>query len=152
MSLDKVDLEVLKRSGTATEKKYAARIMPVVSRPHLLLVTLLLCNAGAMEVRAPQLRGLCFIPAWRFTSEHFIQVHCWDLKLKRKEAFDGLINGVLTGLAHLHRQAALTSRGHCPLCDSGPSLRGGKPSFQSCFESPMDCALPQELGMSTPLA
>lgn len=49
MSMDKVDLEVLKRSGTATEKKYAARIMPVVSKPHLLLVTLLLCNAIAME-------------------------------------------------------------------------------------------------------
>lgn len=29
--MDKVDLEVLKRSGTATEKKYAARIMPVRS-------------------------------------------------------------------------------------------------------------------------
>ncbi len=29
MSLDNVDLEVLKRSGTPTEKAYASKIMPV---------------------------------------------------------------------------------------------------------------------------
>ena len=29
MSLDDVDLEVLKRSGTQTEREYAAKIMPV---------------------------------------------------------------------------------------------------------------------------
>ncbi|KAA6425549.1 MAG: DUF21 domain-containing protein [Trebouxia sp. A1-2] len=49
MSLDQVDLEVLLRSGTPTEKKYAARISPVVSKPHHTLVTLLLCNAVALE-------------------------------------------------------------------------------------------------------
>ena len=92
MSLDNVDLEVLKRSGTPREKAYASKIMPVgsmaarhclfciclpmsgtpqssdlrntgrvalhltgslwvqvVARPHLLLVTLLLANAAAME-------------------------------------------------------------------------------------------------------
>ncbi len=50
MSLDSVDLEVLKRSGTELEKKHAERIIPVVKNQHLLLVTLLLCNAAAMEV------------------------------------------------------------------------------------------------------
>lgn len=49
MSLDQVDLEVLLRSGTPKEKKYAARISPVVSKPHHTLVTLLLCNAVALE-------------------------------------------------------------------------------------------------------
>lgn len=49
MSLDQVDLEVLLRSGTPTEKRYAARISPVVSKPHHTLVTLLLCNAVALE-------------------------------------------------------------------------------------------------------
>lgn len=44
-----VDLEVLKRSGSDTEKKHAARIAPVLERQHLLLVTLLLVNAAAME-------------------------------------------------------------------------------------------------------
>ena len=32
MSLDQVDLEILKRSGTAKQKQYAARIMPVGGR------------------------------------------------------------------------------------------------------------------------
>ncbi|KAL3148855.1 hypothetical protein ABBQ32_001729 [Trebouxia sp. C0010 RCD-2024] len=49
MSLDQVDLEVLIRSGTPKERKYAARISPVVSKPHHTLVTLLLCNAVALE-------------------------------------------------------------------------------------------------------
>ncbi|XP_057812795.1 DUF21 domain-containing protein At4g14240 [Cryptomeria japonica] len=49
MSLGLVDLEVLQRSGTPTEKKQAATIFPVVQRQHQLLVTLLLCNAAAME-------------------------------------------------------------------------------------------------------
>ncbi|CAM6100624.1 unnamed protein product [Calypogeia fissa] len=49
MSLDAVDLEVLQRSGTPSEKKQAAAIAPVVQKQHQLLVTLLLCNAAAME-------------------------------------------------------------------------------------------------------
>lgn len=49
MSLGLVDLEVLQRSGTSTEKKQAAAIFPVVQKQHQLLVTLLLCNACAME-------------------------------------------------------------------------------------------------------
>ena len=44
-------MQVLKRSGTDREKKYAARIIPVIANEHFLLVTLLLCNAGANEVR-----------------------------------------------------------------------------------------------------
>ncbi|XP_064976067.1 DUF21 domain-containing protein At4g14240-like [Musa acuminata AAA Group] len=49
MSLGLVDLEILQRSGTPTEKKQAAQILPVVQKQHRLLVTLLLCNAAAME-------------------------------------------------------------------------------------------------------
>eukprot|EP01018_Ginkgo_biloba_P026227 Gb_06178 [translate_table: standard] len=49
MSLGLVDLEVLQRSGTSTEKKQAAAIFPVVQKQHQLLVTLLLCNAASME-------------------------------------------------------------------------------------------------------
>ncbi|KAJ8434142.1 hypothetical protein Cgig2_000862 [Carnegiea gigantea] len=44
MSLSLVDLEILQRSGNPTEKKQA-----VVQKQHQLLVTLLLCNACAME-------------------------------------------------------------------------------------------------------
>ncbi|KAF5785098.1 putative gliding motility-associated protein GldE [Helianthus annuus] len=49
MSLGVVELEILQRSGTDREKKQAAVILPIVQRPHQLLVTLLLCNAAAME-------------------------------------------------------------------------------------------------------
>lgn len=49
MSLGLVELEILQRSGSSTEKKQAAVILPVVQKQHQLLVTLLLCNACAME-------------------------------------------------------------------------------------------------------
>ncbi|GER32345.1 hypothetical protein STAS_08407 [Striga asiatica] len=49
MSLGLVDLEILQRSGTPDEKKQASTILPVVQKQHQLLVTLLLCNAAAME-------------------------------------------------------------------------------------------------------
>ncbi|XP_028762205.1 DUF21 domain-containing protein At4g14240-like [Neltuma alba] len=49
MSLGIVDLEILQRSGTSIEKKQAAAILPVIQKQHQLLVTLLLCNACAME-------------------------------------------------------------------------------------------------------
>ncbi|CAN1129489.1 DUF21 domain-containing protein At4g14230 [Linum perenne] len=49
MSLSLVDLEILQRSGSSAEKKQAAAILPVVQKQHQLLVTLLLCNAAAME-------------------------------------------------------------------------------------------------------
>ncbi|GAB2266461.1 DUF21 domain-containing protein At4g14240 [Dionaea muscipula] len=49
MSLSLVDLEILRRSGSPAEQKQAAAILPVVKKQHQLLVTLLLCNAVAME-------------------------------------------------------------------------------------------------------
>lgn len=49
MSLGLVELEILQRSGTPAEKQQAAQILPVVQKQHQLLVTLLLCNAVAME-------------------------------------------------------------------------------------------------------
>jgi hypothetical protein len=42
--------QVLKRSGTPKQAKDAAAIVPILRNPHLLLVTLLLCNAAAVEV------------------------------------------------------------------------------------------------------
>eukprot|EP01130_Rhizamoeba_saxonica_P018985 TRINITY_DN9706_c0_g1_i1.p1 TRINITY_DN9706_c0_g1~~TRINITY_DN9706_c0_g1_i1.p1 ORF type:complete len:448 (-),score=78.47 TRINITY_DN9706_c0_g1_i1:59-1402(-) len=49
MSLDLMNLKILSESGTNSQKKYSKRIMPLVKRHHLLLVTLLLANAAAME-------------------------------------------------------------------------------------------------------
>jgi metal transporter CNNM len=45
-----MELQVLRRSGTEQEKAHAQRVLPVVSAPHRLLVTLVLCNAIATEV------------------------------------------------------------------------------------------------------
>jgi len=49
LSLDQNQLEVLQVAGREKDKKFAKRIWPIVKRHHLLLVTLLLANAGAVE-------------------------------------------------------------------------------------------------------
>ncbi|CAL5220421.1 g2433 [Coccomyxa viridis] len=49
MSMDVLDMEVLRKSGSAKEKEWAKRIEPVLRHPHFLLVTLVLCNAAATE-------------------------------------------------------------------------------------------------------
>ncbi|XP_066392644.1 DUF21 domain-containing protein At2g14520-like [Miscanthus floridulus] len=62
MSLSLVDLEVLAKSGTEQDRKHAAKILPVVKNQHLLLCTLLICNAGAMEALPIFLDSL--VTAW----------------------------------------------------------------------------------------
>ncbi|XP_022158632.1 DUF21 domain-containing protein At2g14520-like [Momordica charantia] len=62
MSMSLVDLEVLAKSGTPKDRKYAAKILPVVKNQHLLLCTLLICNAAAMEALPIFLDGL--VTAW----------------------------------------------------------------------------------------
>jgi len=49
LSFEEVDLLVLIKSGTEKQRKHAKRIMTVFKSQHWLLVTLLLCNAVAME-------------------------------------------------------------------------------------------------------
>lgn len=62
MSLSVMDLEVLSESGRPQDRKHAAKIMPVVKNQHLLLCTLLICNALAMEALPIFLDSLA--PAW----------------------------------------------------------------------------------------
>ncbi|XP_023553955.1 DUF21 domain-containing protein At2g14520-like [Cucurbita pepo subsp. pepo] len=62
MSMSLVDLEVLARSGTPKDRKHAAKILPVVKNQHLLLCTLLICNAAAMEALPIFLDSL--VTAW----------------------------------------------------------------------------------------
>lgn len=62
MSLDLVDLEVLQKSGTPADQKYAGKILPVVKNQHLLLCTLLIGNALAMEALPIFLDSL--VEAW----------------------------------------------------------------------------------------
>lgn len=62
MSLSLVDLEVLAKSGTPQDRKHAEKILPVVRNQHLLLCTLLICNAAAMEALPIFLDSL--VTAW----------------------------------------------------------------------------------------
>ncbi|XP_072958428.1 DUF21 domain-containing protein At2g14520 isoform X1 [Typha angustifolia] len=62
MSLSLVDLEVLAKSGTPQDRKHAAKILPVVKKQHLLLCTLLICNAASMEALPIFLDSL--VTAW----------------------------------------------------------------------------------------
>ena len=49
LSLDVMQLTVYTEAGNPEERKNAAKILPMVKRHHLLLVTLLLANACAVE-------------------------------------------------------------------------------------------------------
>ncbi|KAF0690591.1 Aste57867_18038 [Aphanomyces stellatus] len=49
LSIDKLNLQIMQMEGTQTEKDRAGRVLPIVKRHHLLLVTLLLFNAAANE-------------------------------------------------------------------------------------------------------
>ncbi|XP_062176830.1 DUF21 domain-containing protein At2g14520-like isoform X2 [Alnus glutinosa] len=62
MSMSLVDLEVLAKSGTPKDRKHAAKILPVVKNQHLLLCTLLICNAASMEALPIFLDSL--VTAW----------------------------------------------------------------------------------------
>ncbi|XP_074264056.1 DUF21 domain-containing protein At1g47330-like [Silene latifolia] len=62
MSLGLVDLEVLITSGRPQDRRYAAKIFPVVKNQHLLLCTLLIGNSMAMEALPIFLDKL--VPPW----------------------------------------------------------------------------------------
>jgi len=49
ISIDQLELEIKLKTGTQQEKEDARIIMPILAKHHLLLSTLLLCNALAME-------------------------------------------------------------------------------------------------------
>lgn len=49
MALDELELEMKLASGTEIEKQQAKKVLPIINQHHLLLVTLLVANAAAME-------------------------------------------------------------------------------------------------------
>ncbi|KAG2386290.1 hypothetical protein C9374_002736 [Naegleria lovaniensis] len=49
LSIDPMQLDILRTTGTDSEKKYAVRLAPILRHHHLLLVTLLLWNALCFE-------------------------------------------------------------------------------------------------------
>ena len=49
MSLDMTNLKIIAKSGDPQQQRYAKKIMPLVAKHHLLLVTLLTGNALCME-------------------------------------------------------------------------------------------------------
>ncbi|KAM3247847.1 DUF21 domain-containing protein [Capsicum annuum] len=62
MSLSLMDLEVLIKAGQPNDRRNAEKILPIVKNQHLLLCTLLICNAMAMEALPIFLDAL--LPAW----------------------------------------------------------------------------------------
>ena len=48
-SIDILQLEIKMKNGTNEEKEEAHRMMEIIEKKHLLIATLLLCNALAME-------------------------------------------------------------------------------------------------------
>ena len=58
LSLDFTEMTIKSRSGTTEEKKHATKVIPVIRRHHLLLVTLMLWNATATEALPIFLSGL----------------------------------------------------------------------------------------------
>jgi CBS domain containing-hemolysin-like protein len=58
LSLDFTEMKIKSRSGTVDERRYASKVIPVVKRHHLLLVTLMLWNAAATEALPIFLAGL----------------------------------------------------------------------------------------------
>lgn len=49
LSLDMLNVRILEMEGSDAEKKRAAKVLPILTQHHFLLVTLLLVNAGANE-------------------------------------------------------------------------------------------------------
>ncbi|MCD7471049.1 DUF21 domain-containing protein [Datura stramonium] len=62
MSMSVIDLEVLAKSGTPKDRLHASKILPIVKQQHLLLCTLLISNAAAMEALPVFLDEL--VPDW----------------------------------------------------------------------------------------
>ncbi|WMV16983.1 hypothetical protein MTR67_010368 [Solanum verrucosum] len=62
MSMSVIDLEVLAKSGTPKDRLHASKILPIVKQQHLLLCTLLISNASAMEALPVFLDEL--VPDW----------------------------------------------------------------------------------------
>ncbi|XP_062097948.1 DUF21 domain-containing protein At1g47330 isoform X1 [Humulus lupulus] len=81
MSLGLVDLEVLMKSGRPQDRKHAAKIYPVVKNQHLLLCTLLMGNALAMEVylRDAVLEFVDVI--WRLSQKVYVCTHTQHIQL-----------------------------------------------------------------------
>ena len=49
LSIDSLSLELKTRNGTEYERQAAAKVLPIIHNHHLLMVSLLLSNAAAME-------------------------------------------------------------------------------------------------------
>jgi hypothetical protein len=49
LTLDRLDLELMMRTGTRKQHKFARRLLPLISNPHWVLSTLVICNTGAQQ-------------------------------------------------------------------------------------------------------
>jgi hypothetical protein len=56
LTLDRLDLELMMRTGTRKQHKFARRLLPLISNPHWVLSTLVICNTGAWQQQQQQQR------------------------------------------------------------------------------------------------
>lgn len=62
LNLDQLEMKIKSRSGTEVERVRASRVLPLIEKHHLLLVTLMLWNASATEALPIFLNNL--VPEW----------------------------------------------------------------------------------------
>ena len=62
LSLDYMEMKIKSESGTESERRNARKVLPIIVKHHLLLVTLMLWNATAMEALPIFLNKL--VPEW----------------------------------------------------------------------------------------
>lgn len=62
VGISDVELEILKRTGNARDVARATRVQPLLKHHHLVLVTLVLCNAAANEALPIVLQSI--VPPW----------------------------------------------------------------------------------------
>jgi hypothetical protein len=49
LTLDRLDLELMMRTGTRKQHKFAQRLLPLIGNPHWVLSTLVICNTGVQQ-------------------------------------------------------------------------------------------------------
>mmetsp|Transcript_20669 Transcript_20669/g.37239 ORF Transcript_20669/g.37239 Transcript_20669/m.37239 type:complete len:382 (+) Transcript_20669:75-1220(+) len=107
LSMEEVDLRVIEKTGDPRQQRHASKVIELIRKPHWLLVTLLLCNALAMEALpivldklfSPVLSVLISVTAVLFFGEIFPQAACKAKGLAIGAWSAPLVNGLMLMLA-----------------------------------------------------
>ena len=114
LSLDRIDLEVLRRSGTDKDRWLVERVAPLLANPHYLLATLLLCNVRAGRARRALLLPRCFGAPFGTPRSAAGHCRCPTFSPRLLPALPALhpAGGLHGGAAHLSGPAAESGGSH----------------------------------------